>query len=449
MTDNVQTGDVFNATRAIDARSHHGLMVQVAVLCAAVAFLDGVDTAAINVAAPRMADHLGLSRAHLGPIFSSGLLGAMVGALSFGWLADRVGRKRMLLIATAIFGVFSIATAFMNSFGPVLVMRLFTGLGLGGATPCFVALGSEYAPSARRARVTSLIWTAFPLGTVLGTFMCAYLISAHGWQSIFLAGGVMPLLVAMAILIWLPESLQFLLDTNRDPAAVRRIVGRFVPPPAADARIIVDRVATAVAPIATLFSRNRASETLLLWFAFAAVFGCTVAVFSWAPAIMHYHGIPLSRAAIGVGIGGIGSLLGSACAGFLMERFSPSILLATAFVLGALAAACIGHAAHSLATVTVDLMVTGFLIPGFGGSALLALAANIYPTAMRSTGVGGAMGFGRFGQVVAPLVVSGVIATGFDVDDIYLLIALVMLVAAAAVFSLGRLGSITRVRAVA
>ena len=436
MADDAHARDTYNVTRAIDERSHRGLMVQVAVLCAAVAFLDGVDTASINIAAPRMADHLGLSRAHLGPIFSSGLLGAMLGALSFGWLADRVGRKRMLLVATAMFGVFSVATAFTSSFGLVLLMRLFTGLGLGGATPCFVALGSEYAPRAQRARITSLIWTAFPLGTVLGTFMCAYLIHAHGWQSIFLVGGVLPLLVTAALLIWLPESLQFLLDKERDPAAVRRIVRRFTPPPAADARIVADRVAIAAAPIATLFSKDRLRETLLLWFAFAAVFGSTVGVFSWAATIMRYHGIPLARAAIGVGIGGIGSLLGSASAGFLMERFRPNVLLAVAFVLGASAAGCIGYAASSLALVTIDLMVTGFLIAGFGGSALLALAANTYPTAMRSTGVGGAMGLGRFGQVVMPLVISAVIATGLDVDDIYLVIALVMLLASAAVFFL-------------
>ena len=450
MIDNVQAEEIYNVTEAIEKRFGRGLMVQVAVLCAAVAFLDGVDTAAVNIAAPQMADHFGLSRAHLGPIFSSGLLGAMLGALSFGWLADRIGRKRMLLVATAMFGAFSVATAFVNSFSLVLLMRLFTGLGLGGATPCFVALASEYSPRARRARITSLTWTAFPLGTVLGTFMCAYLVSASGWQSIFLVGGILPLLVAAALLIWLPESLQFLLDKDRDPAAVRRIVRRFSPPPAASTRITVDRAVIAAAPIAALFSKARVRETLLLWFAFAAVFGSTAGVFSWAATIMRYHGIPLSRAAVGVGIGGTGSLIGSACAGFLMERFRPNVLLATIFALGAMAAACIGYAARSFPLVTIDLVVTGFLVAGLGGSALLALAANSYPTAMRSTGVGGAMGCGRFGQAVIPLLVSVVIATGVDLDDIYLMIALVMLVASAAVFSLGRFGSVTtRIRAVA
>ncbi len=419
------------------------LLVQVAILCASVAFLDGVDTASINIAAPRLADHLGLSRAQLGPVFSSGLLGAMLGALSFGALADRFGRKRLLLVATTMFGAFTVMTAFTDSLRLLLLLRLLTGIGLGGATPCFIALASEYAPRARRARATGLVWTAFPLGTVLGTFLCAYLIAWHGWQSIFLVGGIAPLLVTIALMIWLPESMQFLAAKSKDPAVASRDVQRLDPSLMADARPSAGGARAGGAPIASLFSKDRRAQTALLWIAFAANFGSIVTVFSWAPILMRDHGIPLSRGAVILGVGGLGSLAGSASAGFLMERFRPTTLLAVTSVLGALVVACIGLAAGSQLSMVSDLMLTGFFI-GMGGTGLLALAAALYPTVMRSTGVGGAMGFGRFGQVVMPLVVSGMIYGGFNAHGIFLVIGCIMLLAAAAMLLLQRYGAGSR-----
>ncbi len=393
--------------------------VRVAVLCSAVAFLDGVDSTSISVAAPLITAQLHLPAAQLGVIFSSALLGATLGAVTFGRLADRFGRKRMLIVATLILGVFTLATSLATSLGGLLAIRFLAGIGLGGATPCFIALATEYAPPAHRARVAGFIWTAFPLGTVIGTFVSAYLVSVSGWQSIFVAGGAAPLLVVLAMLVWLPESIQFLSVRNGAPAEPRlRGDGKTVQ---------------------GLLGGGNTAKTLLLWFAFWIAFGTLVAVFSFAPTIMRQHGIPLPRAAIALGLSGIAGLLGSSVAGLLIEKAGAKALLVTAFALGGLAVACLGYAPDSLVTTGAVMSLVGLLVGGFTGAGLLAFAAVIYPTATRSTGVGSAMGAGRFGQVSMPLAISAMLAAGLAYNTIFIIIGVVVALGAMAILQLERL----------
>jgi MFS family permease len=180
---------LINVSHLIDDGSVTRFQVLVIGLCSLVAFLDGLDSLSIAVAAPLIADSLGLAKSALGPIFSAALLGAMIGALTFGALGDRYGRKRILIAAVMVFAVFTFTTAHVTSYPTLLAARFAAGLGLGGATPCFIALASEYAPSRRRAMVASLIWAAFPLGGAIGGFLNAYILTHFGWQAIFLVGG--------------------------------------------------------------------------------------------------------------------------------------------------------------------------------------------------------------------------------------------------------------------
>ncbi len=405
-----------SVARELGSKVAGGLFVRVAILCSAVAFLDGFDSTSISVAAPLIARQFHILPTQLGVIFSSAVLGATLGAFSFGRLADRFGRKRMLTAATLVFGLFTLATAFSASFASLLAFRFLAGIGLGGATPCFVALATEFAPVARRERVTTLIWTAFPLGTVIGTFISAYLVSVSGWQSIFLVGGIAPLVMVVALALWLPESVLFL--------QLRRfgsMQGGPVP-----ARI----------GMRTLFAGGDATQTLLLWFAFWTVFGTVLAVFAFAPTIMHDHGVPLSRAGVALGLSGIGSLIGSAFAGLLIERVGPKVVLVTTLVFGGLATAFLGYAPDSLATTATILAATGLLVSGIGGAGLLAFAAVIYPTATRSTGVGAAMGLGRFGQVSMPLAVSLIVGAGFAYGEAFVVLGLLVALGGVAILLL-------------
>ncbi len=390
-------GDDVNDVPAAPIRdAGRGLFVRVAVLCSAVAFLDGFDSTSISVAAPLIARQFHLAPSQLGVVFSSAVLGATFGAFSFGRLADRFGRTRMLIAATLVFGLFTLSVAFATSFPGLLVCRFLAGIGLGGATPCFIALATEFAPVEHRQRVATFIWTAFPLGTVIGTFLSAFLVSVSGWHSIFVVGGVVPLALVVALTLWLPESRLYL--QTRDLDHLR------------------DSTRTGVR---TLLTAGRAVHTLLLWFAFWTSFGTVLAVFAFAPTIMHNHGIPVSRAGVALGLSGIGSLIGSAVAGVLIETIGPKIVLMVALVVGGLAAAFLGYAPGSLVVTATILATFGLLVSGIGGAGLLAFAAVIYPTSTRSTGVGAAMGLGRLGQVSMPLAVSLMVATGLTYGEAF------------------------------
>ena len=389
------------------------VFIRVAVLCAAVAFLDGFVTTSVAVAAPLIRQRFHLMPWQLGWVFSSALFGAAIGAISFGRLSDRFGRRRMLLASTLIFGIFSLASAAAGTFGTLIGMRFLVGLGLGGAAPCFIATIAEFAPRTLRAKMTSLVWAAFPLGALIGTFFCAYLVSVSGWQSIFVAGGVAPLLVTVALAIWLPESTRFLALKNGTLSLGARNV-------------------------ATAGMRNILMNpgTILLWFVFLVGFGSVVAVFSFAPTIMHDHGIPVPRAALVVGVCSIGPLVGSAVTGWLLDRFGPRIVLTTVLVAGAVGTACVGYASQSLGWTTLVLASIGFLVGGVGYTGLVAFAAVLYPTPMRSTGVGCALGAGRFGQAIMPLGIGFMLAAGLSYGQAFLLLGLIL---AAGAFGFGLL----------
>jgi AAHS family 4-hydroxybenzoate transporter-like MFS transporter len=421
--------DTVNITQTIDASPFTSFQIIAIVLCSFVAFLDGLDTQSIAVAAPLIADKLGLVRTALGPIFSAALLGAMIGALTFGPLGDRFGRKRCLVVAAAIFGVFTLLTSYVWSYETLLAVRFAAGIGLGGATPCFIALASEYAPRRRRAMIASLIWGAFPLGGTVGGFLNGYILANFGWPTIFLVGGLIPLVVAGVLVIWLPESIRFLLASGRDPEQVRAIVRRIAPAALPNAQIVADEEHIEGVPLKHLFSEGRAAGTLLLWVPFIMAFGTLAIVVLWTPALLRANGIALSQAAVVLGFHGIGALIGMASAGWLMEKFGTIATLVPAYILGAVATGLLGFAATSFASVSIVIMLVGVLI-GMGASGAIALAALTYPTAIRSTGIGWAMGMGRFGQVLAPLMASLMLGVGLGTVHIFLATAAAPVIAA-------------------
>lgn len=190
-----------NVASIIDDNPIGRLQVLTIMLCALVNMLDGMDTQSIGVAAPFMAESLGIPISSFGPIFSAALLGAALGAIGFGALADRLGRKRLLIVALLMIGVFTLLTAHAPSVGWLILYRFLAGIGLGGATPCFIALTSEYAPSRHRAACVTLMWSAFPLGAMIGAFANSALLQSHGWRAIFYLGGVTPLLLTVVLFL--------------------------------------------------------------------------------------------------------------------------------------------------------------------------------------------------------------------------------------------------------
>src|SRR4051812_47030989 len=210
-------GSTIDVAEFIDRQPVGRFQIRLLLTCAAVLFLDGFDTQAIGYVAPALAKEWSLTKGALGPVFSAGLFGLMIGALVFGPLADRVGRKRIIIFSTLAFGVGTLITAFLQDVNMLLVMRFLTGLGLGGAMPNAVALTSEFSPHRRRATMVMTMFCGFSIGAALGGLLAAALIPQFGWRSVFLIGGVAPLLLVPILALKLPESVRFLTLAGEAP----------------------------------------------------------------------------------------------------------------------------------------------------------------------------------------------------------------------------------------
>src|SRR5579864_8504053 len=199
----------------IDAQPVGGFQIKLILACATVLFLDGFDTTAIGYVAPALAKEWNIGKAALGPVFSAGLFGLMIGALLFGPLADRLGRKKIIILSTLAFGVGTLVTAFVNDVNTLLVVRFLTGLGLGGAMPNTVSLTSEFSPKRRRATMVMVMFVGFSIGAALGGLLAAALIPQFGWRSVFVVGGAAPLILVPILVLRLPESVRFLALTGQ------------------------------------------------------------------------------------------------------------------------------------------------------------------------------------------------------------------------------------------
>lgn len=415
--------EAVNVTRLIDQGPLTRFQIATIICCALVNLFDGIDTQSIGVAAPFIAEGLGIKLANFGPIFSSALVGATLGAAAFGPLADRFGRKTLLLVAAIFIGVFTILTALANSVPMLVIFRVLAGLGLGGATPCVIALTSEYAPARLRAALVTLMWSSFPLGGMTGGFLNTYLIAHFGWRAIFYIGGFAPLVIAIVLIFYLPESIKFLLTRRNDNDAVRRIVARLRTQPVdAAATFIVEEQRLPGATIRHLFTEGRALGTLLLWVPFFTGFGVLTVVTLWTPSLLRLNGIPAAATAFVIGFNGLGAFIGQSTAGRLMERFGILPVLFPAFLLGTAATVGLGYGATSVAAAAACIGFVG-LFMGLGTAGAIALSAMIYPTPIRSTGVGWGMAMGRFGQIVGPLIAGGLLSAGWSADRIMIVIA--------------------------
>src|SRR6195952_5310473 len=218
------SGTPVDVAEFIDQQPVGGFQIRLLLTCAAVLFLDGFDTQAIGYVAPVLAREWGLTKGALGPVFSAGLFGLMIGALIFGPLADRIGRRKIIILSSLAFGIGTLATAFITDVNTLLVIRFLTGLGLGGAMPNAVAMTSEFSPHRRRATMVMVMFCGFSLGAALGGLLAAALIPQFGWRSVFVVGGVAPLLLVPILALKLLESVRFLALTGQANARVAELL---------------------------------------------------------------------------------------------------------------------------------------------------------------------------------------------------------------------------------
>jgi AAHS family 4-hydroxybenzoate transporter-like MFS transporter len=376
--------------------------VRVVVLCFLVTTLDGFDTQAIAFTGPALAEALGVGPRGLAPIITAGVAGMALGAVLFGPLGDRYGRRVAVLLATAVFGVFSLATAFAVSVEQLMVLRFLTGIGMGGAAPNIYTLASEFSPNRHRGLVMLLAGLGLPVGAILGGLIAGRVIPVWGWQGVFVIGGVAPLLALPALMWVFPESPYYL--ARRDlHAKLRRMLVRVSPtaPPSADAVFTLPEAPTRAGAAALLAPQLR-RNTLAIWgtyfFNWVAWFGLVL----WIPSVLTAAGLPKEQAGLATVTLNGAALVFMLPLAWLLPRLPVQrvilLLLAGAVVISAALAAATAGTGTNWSLVFALVGFSGLFVGG-PQIALNYLAVSIYPTAVRASGVGWAIGMGRLGTV--------------------------------------------------
>jgi AAHS family 4-hydroxybenzoate transporter-like MFS transporter len=420
--------------RALDSKKITGFQSAIIGLCALTAMIDGMDTQAIGMVAPAIASDWQVPAAAFGPVFGSSLFAGLIGALVAGQAGDRFGRKPILMLSVLVFALGSLATPFTHSISALLLVRLVAGFGLGGALPLIISITSEFSPKRLRLNIVALMYCGFPFGSVLGGVMAAQLIPRFGWASIFYIGGALPVILLPIFALIMPESISFLASNGkRDKVeALSKRLGLQV-----DSLTVVQTSPQPRATVRRLFAEGRAIGTLLLWTTLFLSLLLTVFLVSWMPLVTHHAGLGIKNAVLGVAALNLGGIAGCFFVGWIGKRFSSIVPIAVAYALGGAAVALIGVVVQSGQMLLTVSFVAGMLTVGSQMCAV-ALSASFYESALRSTGVGWALGIGRIGAVVGPVIGGVLIAQHVSTPALFLIAGAVSLGASAAVFGIAR-----------
>ncbi len=385
-------------------------------LCVLVSMLDGFDTQVISYVAPAIAHLWKVPISAFGPVFGAGLLGLTLGSLFLGPIADRAGRKTVIIVSTIAFGLFSLATAWCDGMDMLLVLRFLTGLGLGAAMPNLVALVGEHAPPEHRARAITIMFAGVPLGAALGGLTTAQIVDIAGWRSVFLFGGTAPLVLAAIMLPFLPESPELARQRDGDHGRAQRF--------------------SAIGRIGDLFRDGRATATALLWVAYFTNLLVMYFLISWLPLLFRSAGLSTRIALASSAMLTLGGVAGGFVLGQLIDRLGPYRVLAPTSALAALCVALISGSGTHAALLFVTVFLAGFGIIG-SQIGLNVIASGLYPTAIRATGVSWALGIGRIGSVIGPVIGGLFLAGHWAPSAILLLVCIPACVTATMIALLG------------
>lgn len=369
--------------------------------------MDGFDVQSMGFVAPAIIKAWGVSKASLGPVFGAGLFGMLVGSLALSVVADRVGRRPVMIGATLTFACGMLATTRVTTIGELEAIRFATGLGLGAIMPNAMALAGEHSPAENRVTMMMLVSCGFTGGAVVGGLVSAALIPAFGWQSVFYVGGAFPLLVAALIAVSVPESSEFFAQR----AAARG----------------------SSAPVIQLFREGRTRTTLLLWGVNFLNLINLYFLANWLPTIATSAGMSTSSAVLLGTMLQVGGVIGTVVMGPLIDRVGFRCVLAPAFLAAAIAIVLIGRTGLPEPALFAVVTVAGLCIIG-GQPAVNALAATYYPTALRSTGIGWSLGIGRVGSILGPTLGGELIRRQWSNTSIFATVAVPAAVSAMLVY---------------
>lgn len=424
----------------IDANPLSGTQKLIMWLCFLIVAIDGFDTAAVGFIAPALKAEWALQASDLAPLFGAGLFGLMAGALIFGPLADKFGRKPILVGSVILFGLASLVSAFSTDLQTLIIWRFITGLGLGGAMPNAITLTSEYSPSKRRSSLVTLMFCGFTIGSALGGIASAQLLPHIGWHGILIIGGVLPLLMVPFLMLLLPESLRFMVLKKHAQHKIDRVMQRIAPHLQTLPKLLPSVSEVQNVGMKELFSPKYALGTLLIWCTFFMSLLIIYMISSWMPTLLTNEGFNLVNASWLTSIFQIGGTIGAIVIGFCMDKIEPAKVLSFVYILGGIFLVCLGFGIEQANMLLLMLAMFGVGV-GISGSqvGVNAFTSGFYPTHCRATGVSWANAVGRSGSVIGSVIGGWLMSLHLSSFEIMSILAIPAFFAAFALFMIKRL----------
>ncbi len=431
-----ETEELVFIRKVIDEGSIATTQILVVLVAFTLNMLDGFDVTAMAFTVHGIGQELQIAPNHLGIVFSVALAGMMIGAMFLAPVADMLGRRKMIIACVTMIGLSMCATGFATSLWELIVYRAITGLGVGGMLASLAAISAEYTPAKYRSLAVMSITAGYPLGATLGSFIAAPLIPAYGWQSVFFAGGLATLSMLILVYFFIPESLQFMLAKRNENslAQINLVLGRLKRPALTELPLIDMQAERARPNVLSLLTQGRRVRTLTLWASFLFCFMSLYFMMSWIPKLLINAGFSESFGVYAAAAFNGGAVIGIVTLGWISARVSLSKLIGTYLTSSAVVMIIFAYAS-GVNHLFPYLIAIGFLLQG-GFVGLYAVAAKIYPTELRSTGVGWAIGLGRFGAVLGPYFGGLFIAQGVSMEVNFIIFAVPLILSGLIAYTL-------------
>ena len=402
-------------------------------LCMFFNMLDGFDITAMAVVASSVASDLDLTPDLLGWIFSFALAGMMAGAMFLAPVSDIIGRRKLIIIAVALIGVSILFTATATTLVEFIMLRFISGLGAGAMLASQAALASEYSPDRFKALSVAAVTAGYPMGAMMTSVIAGMIMPEYGWRGMFWFGGVLTLAMVFVAWMFIPESLKYLFERRPDDALdrINKILKKLHKPPLGEMPEVVETHRSGqpgfFRGMLRLLHDDLLKVTLTLWIAFLLCFSTLYFLMSWIPALMENSGFDAATGRQAFFLFNLGGVIGIFLMGTLSTKFKLTDMICYLSVASAAGMVVFALAPSELTLLLVLTFVIGILQQG-GFTGLYGAAAKAYPTNVRSTGIGWAIGLGRFGAVVGPAVAGYLIAAGLDMSANYFIFAVPMAV---------------------